>query len=76
VLPAAHDMRRPTRGVDLRADRPAATPEAVLEAVQSIAAHPVADGVVFDVDQAHAESIGDKDKYNGGRMWPNSPTPS
>ena len=29
VLLAAYDMRRPTRGVDLRADRLAATPEAV-----------------------------------------------
>lgn len=60
VLLAAYDMRRPTRDVDLRADRLAATPEAVLDAVRSIAVLPVEDGVVFDVDQAHAETIRDR----------------
>jgi hypothetical protein len=68
VLLAAYDMRRPTRDVDLRADRLAATPEAVLDAVRSIAVLPVEDGVVFDVDQAHAETIRDEDEYSGVRV--------
>jgi hypothetical protein len=57
VLLAAYDMRRPTRDVDLRADRLAATPEAVLEAIISIAARPLDDGIVFDTAQARAETI-------------------
>lgn len=68
VLLAAYEMRRPTRDVDLRADRLAATPEAVLHAVCSIAAHPIEDGLVFDVDQARAEVIRDEDEYNGVRV--------
>lgn len=68
VLLAAYEMRRPTRDVDLRADRLAATPEAVLDVVCSIAAHPIEDGLVFDVDQARAEVIRDEDEYNGVRV--------
>jgi hypothetical protein len=68
VLLAAYDIRRPTRAVDLRADPLAATPEAVLDAVRSIAVLPVEDGVVFDVDQAHAETIRDEDEYSGVRV--------
>lgn len=68
VLLAAYEMRRPTRDVDLRADRLAATPVAVLDAVYSIAAHPIEDGLVFDVDEARAEVIRDEDEYNGVRV--------
>jgi hypothetical protein len=68
VLLAAYEMRRPTRDVDLCADRLSATPEAILDAVRSIAAQPIEDGVVFDVDQASAEVIRDEDEYNGVRV--------
>ncbi|MBU7597966.1 nucleotidyl transferase AbiEii/AbiGii toxin family protein [Streptomyces sp. P38-E01] len=68
VLLAAYEMRRPTRDVDLRADRLTATPAAVLEAVREIAAQPVEDGVVFGADEAHAELIRDEDEYNGVRV--------
>lgn len=71
VLLAAYDMRRPTRDVDLRADRLAATPEAVLEAIISIAARPLDDGIVFDTAQARAETIRDEDEYNGVRVMMN-----
>lgn len=68
VLLAAYEMRRPTRDVDLRADRLSATPESVLDAVCSIAAHPIEDGLIFDVAQARAEVIRDEDEYNGVRV--------
>lgn len=68
MLLAAYEMRRPTRDVDLRADRLAATPDAVLEAVTSIAALPVDDGSVFDVAQARAETIREEDEYSGVRV--------
>lgn len=68
VLLAAYEMRRPTRDVDLRAERLAATPQAVLDAVCAIAAHPIEDGLIFDVAQARAEVIRDEDEYNGVRV--------
>jgi hypothetical protein len=68
VLLAAYELRRPTRDVDLRADRLAATPEAVLEAVRGVAEHPVDDGVVFESDGARAEAIREEDEYNGVRV--------
>ena len=54
--------------MDLRADRLAATPEAVLEAVRGIATHPIDDGLVFDVSQAHSEIIREENEYNGVRV--------
>lgn len=68
VLLAAYEMRRPTRDVDLRADRLAANPAAVLDAVRRIAAFPIEDGTVFGVDGARAEVIRDEDEYNGVRV--------
>jgi hypothetical protein len=72
VLLAAYQMRRPTRDVDLRADRIAATPEAVLGAVQAIAARPQEDGVAFDTPGARAEVIRDEDDYSGVRVTMNA----
>jgi hypothetical protein len=63
-------MRRPTRDVDLRADRLAADPAAVLDAVRRIATYPIEDGAVFGVDGARAEVIRDEDEYNGRRSRP------
>jgi hypothetical protein len=68
VLLAAYEMRRPTRDVDLRADRLTATPEAVLDAVRDIAAQQVEDGMAFSTDEAHAEVIRDEEEYNGVRV--------
>ena len=68
VLLAAYDMRRPTRDVDLRADRLAATPDAVLDAIVAVAARPLDDGVDFDTTGARAEVIRDDDEYNGVRV--------
>lgn len=68
VLLAAYEMRRPTRDVDLRADRLQATPEAVLGAIREIAEHRIDDGVVFDSDAARADAIREEDEYNGVRV--------
>lgn len=68
VLLAAYEMRRPTRDVDLRADRLPATPEAVRRAVCGVAEHGVEDGVVFDTGSARAEAIREHDEYNGVRV--------
>jgi hypothetical protein len=74
VLLAAYEMRRPTRDVDLRADRLAADPAAVLDAVRRIATYPMEDGAVFGVDGARAEVIRDEDEYNGRRSRPGCDT--
>ncbi|MGP4112882.1 nucleotidyl transferase AbiEii/AbiGii toxin family protein [Streptomyces sp. 4N509B] len=68
VLLAAYEMRRPTRDVDLRADRLSATPDAVLRAVCDVASRTIDDGVVFGTSQALAEAIRDEDEYNGVRV--------
>jgi Nucleotidyl transferase AbiEii toxin, Type IV TA system len=68
VLLAAYEMRRPTRDVDLCADRLTGTPAAVLGAVREIAGRPVEDGVVFGAAGARAEVIRDEDEYNGVRV--------
>jgi hypothetical protein len=62
---------RPTCDVDLRADRLAATPEPGLNAISTIAARPVDDGLIFDAAGARAEVIRDEDEYSGVRVQMN-----
>ncbi|RAJ58936.1 nucleotidyltransferase AbiEii toxin of type IV toxin-antitoxin system [Streptomyces sp. Amel2xB2] len=68
VLLAAYETRRPTRDVDLRAERLEAAPEAVRAAVCGVADVGVDDGVVFDTGAARAEVIREQDEYNGVRV--------
>lgn len=68
VLLAAYEMRRPTRDVDLRADRLQAAPETVLDVIRDIAEHRIDDGVVFESDAARADPIREEDEYNGVRV--------
>lgn len=68
VLLAAFDLRRPTRDVDLMAEDLDNDAENVLGVVRGIAELPLADGVVFDFEDATAEVIRDDDEYSGIRV--------
>jgi predicted nucleotidyltransferase component of viral defense system len=68
VLLAAYDARRPTRDVDLQAQRVSNRLDAVLTMVRDIAAVPVDDGLVFDAASATASVIRDEDAYSGVRV--------
>lgn len=67
ALLAAYGARRPTRDVDLRADRIGNDADTVLELVQEIAAVPIEDGLTYDTAGAEAETIRDEDQYAGVR---------
>jgi hypothetical protein len=68
VLLAAYDTRRPTRDIDLQGQRLSNDVESVLDAVRTIAAVPVDDGLVLDPDHATADSIREADIYMGVRV--------
>jgi hypothetical protein len=68
VLLAAYDTRRPTRDVDLQAQRMSNDTAHVLQVVQEIARLHHDDGLVFDTDHATAEMIRDDDVYSGVRV--------
>lgn len=68
VLLAAYDTRRPTRDIDMQARAIAGDRDDILGLVREIAAIPVDDGLVFDVEAATAEIIRDEDEYSGVRV--------
>jgi hypothetical protein len=68
ALLAAYGARRPTRDVDLRADRMGNDADTVLELVRDIAAIPIEDGLEYDTAGAGAEMIRDDDQYAGVRV--------
>lgn len=68
VLLAAYAARRPTRDVDLQAQRVSNEVDAVLAMVREIAAVPMEDGLVFDAASAAASVIRDEDAYSGVRV--------
>lgn len=68
VLLAGYDTRRPTRDIDVLARAVASDRDDILGLVREIAAIPLDDGVVFDVEAATAEIIRDEDEYSGVRV--------
>jgi hypothetical protein len=68
VLLAAYDARRPTRDVDLQAQRLPNGLEDVLDMVRQTAVVPIEDGLVFDPQTARATPIRDEDAYGGVRV--------
>ena len=68
VLLAAFDTRRPTRDVDLSADRLPGDPDAMREVIRRIAAIPLDDGLNLHPDSANAETIRDENDYAGVRV--------
>jgi len=68
VLLAAYDTRRPTRDVDLLAQRTDNNTEVLLTVVRAIALVQLDDGITFDADSAVAETIRDEDSYSGVRV--------
>lgn len=68
VLLAAFDTRRPTRDVDLSADRLPAAPDAMREVIRQIAAIHLDDGLNLHPDSANAETIRDENEYAGVRV--------
>lgn len=68
VLLAAYDTRRPTRDIDLLAQRVSNDIQRVLAMVREIAKIPADDGLHFDADDATAEAIRDDDVYSGVRV--------
>ena len=68
VLLAAFGDRRPTRDVDLQAHALSNDADVVLRVVREVASIEVDDGVVYDVDNASAETIRDEEAYTGVRV--------
>jgi predicted nucleotidyltransferase component of viral defense system len=68
VLLAAYDARRPTRDIDLQAQRLSNELDDVLGMVRQTAAVPVEDGLLFDPASAQARRIRDEDAYGGARV--------
>jgi hypothetical protein len=68
VLLAVYDTRRPTRDVDLQGRRIPNDTSQVLQIVRAIAHIHLDDGLVFDADNATADTIRDEDTYNGVRI--------
>jgi predicted nucleotidyltransferase component of viral defense system len=68
VLLAAYDVRRPTRDVDLQAERLSNELDDVLGMVRQTAAVPVDDGLLFELASARARPIRDEDTYGGARV--------
>jgi len=68
VVLAAHDTRRPTRDIDLRATRLAGDADTVLALVRDIASVHQDDGLVYDAGSVTAEVIRDEEEYSGVRV--------
>ncbi|WP_285595286.1 nucleotidyl transferase AbiEii/AbiGii toxin family protein [Kineosporia sp. NBRC 101731] len=68
ALLAAYGARRPTRDVDLRADRIGNDTETVLDLIREIAEIEIDDGLHYDATGAEAELIRDEDQYAGVRV--------
>lgn len=68
VILAAFDARRPTRDVDFSGINIHIDAEYVLKLCSEIALIIQDDGIQFDVGSASAETIRDKDEYNGVRV--------
>ncbi len=68
VLLAAYAVRRPTRDVDVAARAHSNEPDEVLELVSHIAMLAGDDGVEFDLSDAGAATIRDRDQYSGVRV--------
>ncbi|MGS2616339.1 nucleotidyl transferase AbiEii/AbiGii toxin family protein [Micromonospora sp. LZ34] len=68
VLLAAYAARRPTRDVDLQGRWMSNDVDQVLDIVRSIARQEIDDGLIFDTDNAAAETIRDDDVYAGVRV--------
>jgi hypothetical protein len=68
TLLAAYEVRRPTRDVDLHAIATSGEPDLVLARIRDIARGAIDDGLVYDVDNAVAETIRDQEQYNGTRI--------
>jgi Nucleotidyl transferase AbiEii toxin, Type IV TA system len=68
VLLAAYDARRPTRDIDVQAQRTPNRSADILQLVCDVAAIPIEDGLTFDTAGATAETIRDEDEYSGVRV--------
>jgi hypothetical protein len=68
VLLAALDARRPTRDIDFAALRLDNDATFVLDVVRQIAAMALDDGLLFNSDDATAETIREDDNYSGVRI--------
>jgi predicted nucleotidyltransferase component of viral defense system len=68
VLLAAFDTRRPTRDVDLSANRLPGDIDAMREVIQQIAAIRLDDGLDLHPDSATAETIREENEYAGVRI--------
>ena len=68
VLLAAFGERRPTRDIDLQAQVLDNDVDTVRSIVCEIAARPLDDGVLFDIEGATATAIRDEDAYSGVRV--------
>jgi hypothetical protein len=68
LLLAAYGARRPTRDADLAARHIANDADEVTRTIQEIAAIPLDDGLLFDIDSARGEVIRDEDAYSGVRV--------
>lgn len=68
MLLAVFDQRRPTRDLDLHAQRLAGDAETVGALVAEIAAVPVDDGLAFDASSVSAQPIREGDAYQGVRV--------
>ncbi|MGH3729438.1 MAG: nucleotidyl transferase AbiEii/AbiGii toxin family protein [Micromonosporaceae bacterium] len=68
VLLSVYDSRRPTRDIDLQAQRLPNDDESMLALVRQIAATELADGLILDPASATARRIRDGDAYGGVRI--------
>lgn len=68
VLLAAYDTRRPTRDVDLQGRNLANDVDRILGIIRDVAGRDMYDGLIFDIDEATAETIRDGDDYSGVRI--------
>lgn len=68
MLLAAFDQRRPTRDLDIHAERLDGDVETIRTLVVEIAAAPVADGLTFDAASAAAQAIREAEVYQGVRV--------
>jgi hypothetical protein len=68
VLLAALDARRPTRDIDFAAYKLDNDAASVLDVVREIAAMMLDDGLLFNSDEATAETIREDDNYSGVRV--------
>jgi hypothetical protein len=68
LLLAAYDARRPTRDADFAAKYVASQVTPVTGVVRQIARIPLDDGLAFNADSAHGETIREEDFYSGVRV--------